>query len=454
MMITSTHRRIFIFSFLWVGLLGLLLQLVILPNWPSLHAGNGLLKGGDWVWFHAEASNLAKSITENGWSVWTLRHIGNSTISLAALAYYFADIYSPLIILPINALLFAFSAVCIYEICRSFNERAALFAVLPFLLFPSGLMIYGQMHKDILVVAGMGGLLLMTVAFARQKSYAWKSIVCLWLLLAFSCLLIWLSRPYLLKVTLFLMFMGFVPTCLLSFRGRQRGWWVGLMGSLVMISVTTHYLGNDGPAHFERDGPTILSNDSASNPNTGNGTNLANSALDDKLDKSGSYPWMMQYVTRIADVRKGFTQYGGSTIDGNVRFDSVGALLSYLPRALQIALFSPFPSQWFATAETPGGQLMRTVSAVEMIITYVSLLGLVVGLIPRHWKNPALWVSILIALTLTTIQALVFANIGTLYRMRFISWHLLTALGIIGWYFIVDGKFQGRRHKVVIGESS
>jgi hypothetical protein len=162
----------------------------------------------------------------------------------------------------------------------------------------------------------------------------------------------------------------------------------------------------------------------------------------------------MRYITRIAEVRKGFTQYGGSTIDRDACFDSVGALLAYLPRALQIALFSPFPSQWFATAETPGGQLMRTISAVEMVITYVCLLGLCVGLIPRYWRNPALWVSILIALTFTTIQALVFANIGTLYRMRFISWHLLTALGIVGWYFILRGQLQSHRINVAVKKSS
>jgi hypothetical protein len=454
MMITSTHTRIFIFSFFWVGSLGLLLQVVILPNWPSLHAGNGLLKGGDWVWFHAEAINLAKSITANGWSAWTLRHIGNSTISLVAAAYYFTNIYSPLIILPINALLFAFSAVCIYEICSSFNERAALFAILPFLLFPSGLMIYGQMHKDVFAVAGMGGLLLMAVAFARKKSYNWKAIALLWLLPAFSCLLIWLSRPYLLKIALLLMFIGLLPACLLTFRGRQRSWWIGLIGSLILISTLTHYFGNDGPAHFERDGPTILNSESRRDVNRCNGIDSPEAVRDDKASESNNHLWAMRYITRIADIRKGFTQYGGSTIDRDACFGSVGALLAYLPRALQIALFSPFPSQWFATAETPGGQLMRTISAAEMVITYICLLGLIVGLIPRYWRHPALWVSILIALTFTTIQALVFANIGTLYRMRFINWHLLTALGMIGWYLIVYSKLQRRSHPVVIDKSS
>ena len=97
---------------------------------------------------------------------------------------------------------------------------------------------------------------------------------------------------------------------------------------------------------------------------------------------------------------------------------------------------------------------MRTISALEMVITYVCLLGLVVVLIPRYWRNPALWVSILIALTFTTIQALVFANIGTLYRMRFISWHLLTALSIVGWYFILRSQLQSHSINAAVEESS
>ena len=162
----------------------------------------------------------------------------------------------------------------------------------------------------------------------------------------------------------------------------------------------------------------------------------------------------MRDITRIADVRKGFTQYGGSTIDRYACFDSVCALLAYLPRALQIALFSPLPSQWFAIAETPGGQLMRTISALEMVITYFCLLGLVVGFIPGYWRNPVLWISILIALTFTTIQALVFANVGTLYRMRFISWYLLTALGTVGWYFILRSQLQSPSINAEVEKSS
>ena len=58
---------------------------------------------------------------------------------------------------------------------------------------------------------------------------------------------------------------------------------------------------------------------------------------------------------RLANGRYGYLsetyKSAGSSIDLNVQFFSAGDVLAYLPRALQIGFLTPFPSQWFGTAQ-------------------------------------------------------------------------------------------------------
>ncbi len=49
--------------------IALIIQLVVLPYlFPELHAGNGLLAGGDSVGFHRTAAWVAERIRSEGWS--------------------------------------------------------------------------------------------------------------------------------------------------------------------------------------------------------------------------------------------------------------------------------------------------------------------------------------------------------------------------------------------------
>src|SRR5690348_7918500 len=71
----------------WVGLLafavalavGLFIQLVLLPYiLPGLHAGHGLLRGGDWIGFHEDGLALAQQIAQHGWQAFELRPRGQA----------------------------------------------------------------------------------------------------------------------------------------------------------------------------------------------------------------------------------------------------------------------------------------------------------------------------------------------------------------------------------------
>ena len=67
-------RRLWLLFFAYAAIVALLVQLVLLPYvLPGLHAGNGLLIGGDWIGFHHQAAELADQVRANGWSAWRLR---------------------------------------------------------------------------------------------------------------------------------------------------------------------------------------------------------------------------------------------------------------------------------------------------------------------------------------------------------------------------------------------
>lgn len=154
-----TAPRVFWGMFLYVLLAGLLLQKVVLPLTPW-HAGHGLLAGGDWVWFHAAADQLAALIEESCWLHWELRPEGNAIIGIAAALYALSGIHEVWVVLPVNAALYAMSAVLLWHGMRMLTckPEVALAALLPMFFFPSTAMIWGQIHKDVWVLAGAMGL--------------------------------------------------------------------------------------------------------------------------------------------------------------------------------------------------------------------------------------------------------------------------------------------------------
>jgi len=75
---------------------------------------------------------------------------------------------------------------------------------------------------------------------------------------------------------------------------------------------------------------------------------------------------------------------------------------------------------------------------MEMMIAYVLLGG--GGLLfmcNRGTRGVGLLIVLQAAIPLL-ILALVVCNIGTLYRMRYMYWHLFLGLGVIGWGMCIE----------------
>ena len=69
-----------------------------------------------------------------------------------------------------------------------------------------------------------------------------------------------------------------------------------------------------------------------------------------------------------------------STIDFGTDLNSFEKQVKYVPRAIQVGLFSPFPSSWFAEHPSQLSKLMHFVTGVEMLFIYIFLVGFVISL--------------------------------------------------------------------------
>jgi len=116
--------------------------------------------------------------------------------------------------------------------------------------------------------------------------------------------------------------------------------------------------------------------------------------------------------------RAGFVASGGySLMDAWVRIFNFGSLVAYLPRALVVGLFAPFPWQWFDAKGSTG--IMRTWASVEMLLIYLLIPALIVGVRTIVKQRRVEGIFLLTAILLIAVSmSLVVANLGTLFRLR------------------------------------
>ena len=146
-------------SFAYACFMALLLQKVILPLWPEMHAGHGLLMN-DAIMFHNMAVEIAQRIHANGWSEWHIYPQGASAnVGLLSLLYALLG-PDPAWFIPFNAAAHATGALMIYRIGARLaggdvGKLGGLLAAICFLVFPSALQWYGQNHKDAFAIVGL-----------------------------------------------------------------------------------------------------------------------------------------------------------------------------------------------------------------------------------------------------------------------------------------------------------
>lgn len=413
---THPQRFIFIGTLLYTLLVAVLVQFVILPYMlPHMSTANGLLKGGDSAYFHKLAMKLYEQVNLHGWGVWQLRPGGQGPAGMAA-AFYVLFYPSVAVMIPVNALFHAVAVVFLFRILVGISKhrQMALLGICPFIFFPTAMLWTTQWHKDGWVILGSFMILWSLMQLNSPRSLS--AILQIILTSVLGLVLVWIMRPYLVNVILTvsgLICLGITVSFLISGLW-QKNMWVKFFPRclcccfvfLVLLSIPVILEGRS----FQTRLPSSLS------------------AMVAKLGNS-----IDQQVWIMGQNRKGFTDGypgAGSKIDSDVSFTGKMDVVYYLPRALQIALLSPFPVDWFRDSGA-GSNFMRRISSVEMIIVYAALLFLPFMLWEQR-RNPNLWVVLSFVLFVMIVQALVVANVGTLYRMRFGYVQTVVGIGLMG----------------------
>ena len=492
--------RLWLYFFIYAVLTGLIVQLVILPYvFPQLHAGNGLLSGRDWVSFHEQAVVMAQRIELDGWGEFLLRPDGDNAITGVTSFFYILFGPHPWTLLPLNATVFAIGGVTLFSLLKHLNleYNEALVSILPYLVFPSALLQYGQIHRDVFCTTAVLAILWSWVSLLRADRTLWQ--ICS-LIAASTMALLTLSvfRPYLISP-----FLGLGILLLLWCLARGIGQFflaqnervekkyqtrflfnVQSITILIILNALTYgisisYLdvrlrpvpiqdihakvavpifiwrSNQG-VRSVGDAQTISAREFSEVPDAKKIEALLLESVDVCqpvviIKENAFFENLMNRVfIKIAVARAGFTTFAYGTtaatnIDQDVKFCKKEDLIRYIPRALQIALFAPFPSSWFMLERRNSSSIEVFISAAEMSVCYVTLIGLLYWLVSyQRWK-PALVIPLGFALGMTLLLGLTVANVGTLYRMRFPYAMIFACIGLAGILQFVKVKFQPLR---------
>ena len=137
------------------------------------------------------------------------------------------------------------------------------------------------------------------------------------------------------------------------------------------------------------------------------------------------------YLKRASELRRHFIDHSrfsgaGSDIDSDRQPDSASAVLTYLPRALIVGLFSPFPSTWLEKLSPP-----RLIGTAETVCFYLAFIGILIVVV--RYRSRPLFAGIVFCSVLIIVLAYVHPNVGTLYRQRFGLRMFFNLIGCLGW---------------------
>jgi len=411
--------------------MALIFQNLIVPGIPSLQ-GVGKLLPNDAVYFDSEAWKLATEIKLYGWSKWTLfpsaSSVGNVSIVAALYAVFGHD---PSLIIPVNASFHALGGVLIFLLAKELapnkviGDFSGAISAIFFIVFPSSLMWYGQLHKDGYAIAGTLLLLLVWVkVIAKPENKSdWLKLVVGSL---FGVFFVGMVRPYGLTLVLFATFGALFFTLI-----------TGVINSSIkdtlkqflffILMLTILFLG------------IIITKSSTTQINLNSEVSKSTETIKWEWQKSEWMPDILDsYMATVARTRLSFITSGEalkarSMIDTNETPQSIQEIVMYLPRAYQIAVFAPFPNQWLSQPSA-----MRLIAAAEMFVFYICIVGMFFLL--WYQRSSKIWMAVCFSSVFLLILGFTLANMGTLFRLRYAYIQILMMLGVLGWVNYLDRR--------------
>ena len=481
-------------------LIGLFIQFVLLPHMlPGLDAGHGLLRGGDWIGFHEDAVAMAQNIARDGWQAFELRPRGQAPIGIAAAVYTLTGVYEPWILVPLQAGVFAVSVVGLFNVCRSIaSPRASAIAAGFLVVFPSTAFLYAQIHKDVWALAGTMWIVFVGLTYARRPHWSLRKHAALIAINVAGIAAVWVVRAYALQIVLLGLSLAVgavilwqLVAAVLRTKVVPRPAWAGLVICLLLVfagavDVPARLAGYLSPQMAKAIAPpNVVEGDrpvfepTLIPPKVISSLRLEQRRLFEtrkyedlvKTFDPAQYASWQKYQAAVRDIVNSLTPSSkiapawvpapfrerlsvlinlrrgevlsavsaGSAIDNDVQMHNVGDMIQYIPRALQIALFAPFPDNWFRAGVSPGSSIMIKVAAVEMSIAYATFIGFVpLFLFSSAADKRSIAFLCCFALPILCLLGITIPNVGTLLRMRYAYWYLMMGIGVVGWSLAVE----------------
>jgi len=435
-------------AFGYALLASLLFQKLILPALPSLHGAHGLLKN-DALFFHDTAVDLARQIHASGWAVLELFSFSGLSGNVKLLAAIYALFgVEPAWFLPITCALHALAAVLLYRLGALLwpgrtGQLGGLIAAALFTLSPTSLQWYGQNHKDAFAIAGT---LLLVHAWVRGLVPDWgdrKAMLVNVLLASVGAVLVLFVRSYLLQILLGAMVAGTLLawTAGLALKRRNPEEAMSIPRALLPVVVAAVFVAAT-PRHQLME--LVLAVDDISTASRAHWEWEVTESLPASVDGA---------LRKLSTTRAHFASSGqsaGSIVDGDRLPDDALEALAFLPRALAIGLFAPFPDTW---VERP--TVVRLIGAFETLVWYV----ISPGILLFAFRRPTVKLFACLGFAAVALAIMGYAEpvVGTLYRLRFGIWVLLLLAGAVGWAHaalrLLDRVDQSRRNAASAGEA-
>ncbi len=402
----------FFLFFIFCFYLGLI-QLVLLPHiFPSLHAGNGIMKGAnDSLYFHGLALELFEKMKIHGWNAWSINYQGQSPAGISAFFYYLF-VPKPFILIPFTSFSHSLSGVFLLKIMRLLfkDVRIIFFVIFPFLFMPSAITWLSNFHRDsyfilgfLLVIYAHTILLLDPLSFRRVIGSA--------LYFVFGTFLIWLARPYALDIIIFLSATTFF---FFIYRKPNRLLIISSITILVIVGFfSVVYLQEN-----KTDGSDQLTK------------GFASSISIMIKNKFRGFAQNRYTFTKLIDAK--------SNLDTGIQFNTFSDVISYIPRAMQISFFAPFPNTWFEKDLN----LFKKVAVLEMIFLYLMYFYFLLMCLNRKLTMLAI-PALIFSTGLILFQGLIVCNVGTLYRMRYGSIMIFVTIALS--YFFSESFFLRKK---------
>jgi len=370
-----------------------------------------------------------------GWSEWELKPSGFGIIGVLSGVFAITGTTDPSIFLPISSFFIAIGASSLFKIFRLLNisKALSLLGVLPFLVLPTSFLFFSQITKDVFLISLslLTTLILLKISsnsikddvkfFSRR--YLWHLVV-----LSFVMFVCWIIRPYfglysLIYLVIFFLVLNVRNVIIFS---KYKVNFLNLIISIALQSIfvfatlegiydqkdTTvnfiqipHSIENEKMPHsIENEKmPHLIENENlhkkryefkTKNPFAPSDEGYLNDFKNAKRNiikvkekASRELIWqdsdyLPTFINRnlksISEHRNYFSSLHESSrtiIDMDISFKNLSDFLIYLPRAIQIALFTPFPDKWFGFPDSLYSAFYSII-VLQTIVCYILYLGL------------------------------------------------------------------------------